>query len=66
MAGQIKRMIDRIVDERSHGHPTIALATRTKIMLWGVRVDSYTSTSPDDVAVLAKLRTIAEELGVAV
>ncbi|HOL69975.1 MAG TPA: hypothetical protein PKW45_00910 [Bryobacteraceae bacterium] len=64
MPGQIKRMIDTIIAQRSKGNPTIELTTKTKMILKGINPDRYTSTSEDDPVVIGKLKKIAAELGV--
>ena len=64
MAGQLKRMIQRLIDERSRGNPTLALTTRTKLLLKGIRVDEYGDHSPDDPAVMQQVRAVASEMGV--
>lgn len=64
MPGQIMRMIDSIIQQRAQGNPTRAMTTKTKLILKGVNPDRYDLTSPDDKAVLEKLRSIAAEWGV--
>jgi len=64
MAGVIKMMIDSIVEQRARGNSTIALTTKTKLVLKGVNPDRFNSSSPDDPATIAKLRAIAVDLGV--
>ncbi len=64
MAGQIKSMIDRVIAQRSRGNPTIAVTTRTKFILKGVNPDRFDPASPDDPAIIAKIKTIAVEMGV--
>jgi hypothetical protein len=64
MPGQIKRMIDTIITQRSNGNTTIALTTKTKLLLKGINPDKFTLASEDDPSVVAKLRVIATELGV--
>lgn len=64
MAGKIKEMIDCITTERAKGNSTIAITTRTKIMLKGVNPDLYTSDSPDDPLVIEKVRKIGQDFGV--
>jgi hypothetical protein len=64
MAGQIKVMIDRIISERSKGNSTLAITTRTKLILKGIEPDQYTSASPDDPMIIARLREVADELNV--
>lgn len=66
MAGQIKHMLDSIITQRAKGNSTIVLTTKTKLIIKGVNPDHFSSTSEDDPVVIAKVRTIAAELGVAV
>lgn len=66
MTGQIKMMIDTIIAKRSKGNSTVALTTKTKFILKGVNPDRFTSTSPDDPAVIAKVKAIGIEMGVSV
>jgi hypothetical protein len=66
MAGQIKQMIDSIVEQRAKGNPTIALTTKAKLVLKGVNPDCFHETSPDDPAVVARIRTIAADFGVSI
>lgn len=66
MAGQIKKMIDRIVSQRAKGNETLANITVTKLILRGIRVDDYDAASPDDPSVIDQLRTIASDLSVQV
>ena len=65
MAGQIKHMIDSIIEKRAQGNDTIASTTRTKLILKSLNVQQYTNASPDDPAIIAKVKAIAAELGVA-
>ena len=64
MAGVIKRMIDSIVEQRAKGNATIALTVQTKLVLKGLNPDRFNASSPDDPAVIAKLKAIAVDLGV--
>lgn len=63
MAGQIYNMIQKIVTEKSKGNQVIANSVKTKIILKGIAIDKYTPTSPDDLAVMQKLREIGLEFG---
>lgn len=65
MPGQIKSIIDRIIEQRSKGNATLANTTRTKLLLKGIDPSKFTSGSPDDPDVIARLRTLANELNVA-
>jgi hypothetical protein len=64
MAGQIRNIIDTIIERRSRGNPTIALTTKTKFILKGVNPDRYDRASADDPAIIAKVKAIAAEMGV--
>jgi hypothetical protein len=64
MAGVIKTMIDSIVEQRARGNSTVALTTKTKLVLKGVNPERFNSNSADDAAIIAKLRAIAVEMGV--
>jgi len=64
MAGQIRSMIDTIIEKRSRGSAIIAMTTKTKFILKGVDPDRFGRSSPDDPAVIAKIKAIAGEMGV--
>lgn len=64
MAGQIRRMLDQIVEARAKGNKAVALSTQARLTLKGVNLQQHTPQSPDDPAVIAKVRKIAQELGV--
>lgn len=66
MAGQVQRMIQTVITQKSKGNTIIANSIRTKLYLKGVAVDKYTAVSPDDPAVMQKVREIAKEFGVIV
>lgn len=64
MAGKIKQVIDRIIEERAKGNDTIRHTTRTKLLLKGINPDSYSITSEDNPEIITKLQQIAIEMGV--
>jgi hypothetical protein len=64
VAGKIKQIIDKIVNERAKGNEVIASTTRTKIVLKGIRPSAYNENSEDNSVVIAKLHEIAKEMGV--
>ncbi len=64
MAGQIKAMIDQIIQQRSKGNSVLASTTTTKLILQGIDPAKFTAASPDDPAVIAKLRQLASDLSV--
>jgi len=64
MPGLIKTMIERIIAERSKGNSTLAATTKTKLILKGIDPDKFGPSSPDDQAVITKLRALAAELNI--
>ncbi len=66
MAGQIQRMIQTVITQKAKGNTVIENSIRTKMYLKGVAVDKFTAVSPDDPAVMQKIREIAKEFGVIV
>lgn len=64
MAGTIKKMLDTIIATRGKGNQVFIDATRTKLILKGLHPDRYDAGSPDDPAVIAKVRQAAQDLGV--
>jgi hypothetical protein len=64
VAGKIKQMIDRIVNERSKGNETIRITTIAKLTLKGINAAKYTGADADDPEVIAKLQQAAIEMGV--
>ena len=66
MAGQIHRMVQQIISQKSKGNAVIANSVRTKMYLKGIAVDKYTALSPDDAAIIQKVREVGKEFGVIV
>ena len=64
MPGQIKQMIESLIQQRAKGDPTILLTTSTRLKLKGLNPDHFNTVSPDDPAVLAQVRAIAAEWGI--
>ena len=61
---RIKRMIDRIVEQRAKGNLLVVETTIAKLIFKGVNPKKFTSASADDPDVEAKLREIAADMGV--
>jgi len=57
-------MLDSIIQQRANGNATIANTTKTKLILKGVHPDRFNGSSPDDPALMEKVKAIALELGV--
>lgn len=64
MAGQIKKLIDSVVQARSKGNTALATITRAKLALKGINPDKFTDNSADDPAILARLQSLADEFSV--
>jgi len=66
MAGKIKKLLDAIIEKRSQGNPTLASATRTKLILKGINPADFGPSTPDDPAVLQRVEKLARHVGVKV
>lgn len=64
MAGKIIQMIDKLIELKSGGNTTVATTTRTKLILKGINPNNYNSGSDDDPEVIAKIQSIATEMGI--
>ena len=64
MAGQIKQLIDVIIQQRAHGDPLLIQTTKTKLTLKGINVEQFHDSSADDSAMLGKVRSVAADWGV--
>jgi hypothetical protein len=64
MSGQVRSMIDQIIDQRSRGNAVLATTTRTKLILKGLDPAAHDASSPDDPMLVARLRDLAAELSV--
>jgi DNA polymerase III sliding clamp (beta) subunit (PCNA family) len=66
MAGQIKKMLDQIIMQKSNGNPTLIAVTKTKLILKGLNPDKFTPLSEDNYDLIRKIRETAQEWGVRV
>jgi len=64
MAGKIKQMLDKLIETRSKGIPTLVSTTKAKLQLKGIDYRAYTATSPDDPAMINKVTEVAKEMGI--
>ncbi|MDV3425860.1 MAG: FIST C-terminal domain-containing protein [Bacillota bacterium] len=64
MAGKIREMINRIIEERSKGNPAIEQMTIAKLILKGLNPNRFDSSSADDPEIINKLLIIAKQLNV--
>jgi hypothetical protein len=64
MTGKIKQTLDKFIQKRSKGNPTLINTTITKLMIKGIDYSKYTETSEDDPKMLEKIAAAAKEMGV--
>jgi hypothetical protein len=62
MAGQIKAMIDSIIEQRANGSKVLEGVVKMKLILKGIDPKHYCETSPDDPAILGRLFELQKEL----
>ncbi len=61
MAGKIKEMIDSLVNQRAQGNSVLEGVVKIKLILKGIDPKNFTSDSPDDPAMIAKLEELMRE-----
>lgn len=66
MAGQIKKMIDSIIQQKAKGDQSLTYLMQAKLALKGINIKHYDQHSEDDPIVIEKLRQIAKDFGVTV
>lgn len=66
MAGEIAKYIQLIIDRRSKGDSLVAQTTKTKLILKGFDPNRFGASTPDDPGLIAKIKQVAGEMGVAI
>ena len=64
MAGKIKSYLDQIIASKANGDPIMEKLTKTKLLVKGIRVDSFSTSSEDDSGMLEKVKLAAQNFGV--
>jgi len=64
MTGTAKKMINLIIAEKAQGDKAIEKSIRVKLILGGIMVDKLTETTPDDPALINKIKNVATVYGV--
>ena len=64
MAGQIKKMIDSFIEQRSKGNTSLVGLTKAKLIMKGISPDKYTISSDDDPVIIQKIKDLAKELNI--
>lgn len=64
MAGKIRQLLDRVIDQRSQGDAILAITTTTRIILRGVDPARFDANSEDDPMILERVRDMALEFGI--
>ena len=66
MPGTVRKIIERIKEQRSAGNSVVALTVETRLVLQGFDPQRFDYDTPDDAGRLARIREIAQEMDVAV
>jgi hypothetical protein len=64
MAGQIKKMIDKIIEARSQGDHFSCVSDKNQVDVEGIDPERYNENSEDYPWVMDDVRRIAKEMGV--
>ncbi len=63
MAGQVKRLIDQLIQLRTKGDRALVAPMKIKLIMKGVDPDLFEETTPDNPAIVQRVMTIAKEMG---
>lgn len=66
MPGTVRKIIDRIKEQRSGGNSVVALTVETRLVLQGFDPQRFDYDTPDDPGRLARIREVAAEMSVGV
>lgn len=61
MSGRIKKIIDKMIDDRAKGDTAVAEMTKAKLILKGIYVDKYDNSYEDNPEVIEKLIDIKKQ-----
>ena len=64
IAGEVKRILDKIYKERANGNQMIENSLKVKLILKGLDPKKFTDDSNDSAEVIEKAKTAAKEFGV--
>lgn len=64
MPGTVRKIIERIKEQRSGGNSVVALTAETRLVLQGFDPERFDFDTPDDPGRLARIRDIAQEMSV--
>jgi len=64
VTGTVKGMLEKIIAVRGKANPTFVDATRAKLILKGLNPAKFTTSTPDDPELVARVRAVAAEFGV--
>ena len=59
-------MLDEIVQKKSGGKTVLVNVVMTKLILKGIDPSKFSASSPDDPVIIAKVATVAHEMGVVI
>ena len=62
MAGKVRKMLDRIINQHAKDNPMLVGVIKTKLALKGIDPSKFSAASDDDPAIIAKLEVVMKEL----
>ncbi len=63
MPGTVRKIIERIKEQRSGGNSVVAMTVETRLVLQGFDPERFGHDTPDDAARLSRISEIAQEMG---
>ena len=64
MTGTAKKLIDKLYAEKAKGDKVLENSMGVKLILKGIPVNKITATTPDDPAMISKIKAVLQEYGV--
>ena len=64
MAGQVRALLNRIIEFRTRGNPFLVPFVRARIMLKGICPENYDETSEDDPVMISRVKMLAVDMGI--
>lgn len=63
MAGQIKQLIDKLIELRTNGDRGLVAPLKIKLIMKGVDPDLFDANSLDNPLVIQRVKSIAKDMG---
>ena len=63
MSGTTRLLIDKLIDMRTKGDRSLVAPIKIKLIMKGIDPDMFDESTPDNPAVIQRVKSIAKEMG---